>query len=391
MSALDEKRLTLIREALAERNLDGWLLFDFHGLNPIARRMLKSSGMATRRLFVMLPAKGPPTAVVHRIELQAFNDFPGQVLPYAAWQELEEQLGQVVRGKRLAIEYYPDDAVPYLDRVPAGVVELLRRLGAEVQSSSDLVSLFASGWSQQELADHRRAAEIIAEIARTTLERTLKRVGQVTEAEVQDEVLHEFEAHKLVTSDPPIVAFGPNSALPHYEPVAGQDLTLESDQVVLLDLWAGLSDQTVFADQTWMAFSGSNPSDRVKEVWGVVRDARDAVIQELGDRVGRDEEITGAELDRVARARIGRSGLDGFFTHRTGHSIDIELHGSGPHLDDFETHDTRVLLPGVGFSIEPGVYLPGQFGIRTEVNAVILEEGPEVTPKSVQREIMLPE
>ena len=380
-----------LREALAAAGVDGWLLYAFHGLNPVATRVLDLTGLNTRRLFVLLPREGEPVAVAHRIELAAVEGFPGRVLPYARWEELHAALGQVVRGKRLAMEISPEDAVPYLDRVPAGVVELLRRLGATIVPSGALVSRFAAGWSAEEAADHRAAAEVLAEVAQAELARA---VGEgdtgLTETGLQARVVAAVEARGLVFDTLPIVGFGPNSANPHYEPHAGRDATLRSGEVVLLDLWAGRSRTTVFADQTWMGFSGSRVPPRVLQVWETVRGARDAAVAAVREAAAAGRPIAGFEADRAARAVVEAAGHGERFVHRTGHSIDRELHGSGPHLDDYETHDDRLLVPGVGFSVEPGIYLPGEFGVRSEVNMHWSEVGPEVTPRVPQTRLIAP-
>jgi len=387
LETLDLDRLT---RTLRELKLDGWLLFDFHGINPVAKRLLAIEGLATRRLFVWLPAVGKPVAVAHKIELQGLREFPGDVRPYAAWQELHAAVGALVKGKRVAVEYSPDDAVPYLDRVPAGVIELLRRLGATVVSSAPLVSRFAAQWSPGELADHRRAAEILADIARGTLKEIGRRAGQVSEHQAQQEVLEKIGRAGLVTGDPPIVAFGANAALPHYEPPRNGSAQLERDQVVLLDLWAGCSLKTVFADQTWMAYSGPTPPTEVTKVWEAVRDARDRAVERLRQGLAAGERVAGRDLDAAARSLLRERGYADAFVHRTGHSIDIDLHGSGPHLDSFETDDDRELVPGIGFSVEPGVYLTGRFGVRSEINVALLDAGPEVTPKIPQRDLIRP-
>jgi Xaa-Pro dipeptidase len=380
-----------LRAALAAAGADGWLLYAFHGLNPVATRVLELTGLNTRRLFVLLPREGEPVAVAHRIELAAVEGFPGRVLPYARWEELHAALGQVVRGKRLAMEISPEDAVPYLDRVPAGVVELLRRLGATIVPSGPLVSRFAAGWSAEEAADHRAAAEVLAEVAQAELARA---VGEgdtgLTETALQSRVVAAVEARGLVFDTLPIVGFGPNSANPHYEPHAGRDATLRSDEVVLLDLWAGRSRTTVFADQTWMGFSGSQVPARVQQVWETVRGARDAAVAAVREAAAAGRPIAGFEADRAARAVVEAAGHGERFVHRTGHSIDRGLHGSGPHLDDYETHDDRLLVPGVGFSVEPGIYLPGEFGVRSEVNMHWSEAGPEVTPRVPQTRLIVP-
>jgi Xaa-Pro dipeptidase len=375
-------------EALDEVGADGWLLFDFHGLNPVVDRVLGRTGMNTRRLFVLLPREGDPVAVAHKIELQGLEKFPGRVIPYARWSELHAALGPLVARRTLAMEISPEDAVPYLDRVPFGVVELLRRLGATVVPSGALVSRFAARWTSAEADDHRAAAEILAAVARDTLGRVVRQAGQrITEAALQAQVVAELERGGLVLDDPPIVAFGANSANPHYEP--SPEAKLQSGDVVLLDLWAGRSHTTVFADQTWIGFAGSRAPDRVVEVWRTVRQARDAAIDAIRRAMADRRPIVGYEVDRAARGVVERAGYADAFVHRTGHSIDRDLHGSGPHIDDYETHDDRRLIPGIGFSIEPGIYLPGEFGMRSEVNVYMGESGPEVTPREPQVELIV--
>jgi Xaa-Pro aminopeptidase len=374
-----------LREALASAGVDGWLLYAFHGLNPVATRILELEGLNTRRLFVLLPKEGEPVAVAHRIELAPVERFPGRVLPYARWEELHAALGPVVAGKRLAMEVSPEDAVPYLDRVPAGVVELIRRLGGTVVPSGPLVSRFAAGWTAAEAADHRFAAEVLADVAREALSRAVREADAgLTETALQARVVAAAEARGLVFDTLPIVGFGPNSANPHYEPHAGTDATLRAGDVVLLDLWAGRSRTTVFADQTWMGYAGGGPPERVARVWDVVRAARDAAVSAVRDAAAAGRPIAGFEADRAARGVVEAAGFGERFVHRTGHSIDRDLHGSGPHLDDYETHDDRRLVPGIGFSVEPGVYLPGEFGVRSEVNMHWGEAGPEVTPRAPQ-------
>jgi Xaa-Pro dipeptidase len=378
-----------LREALIEAGLDGWLLFDFHGLNPVARRVLRVTGLNTRRLFVLLPREGEAVAVAHKIELQGLEKFPGRVIPYARWSELHQALAPLVAGRTLAMEISPEDAVPYLDRVPFGVVELLHRLGAKIVPSASLVSRFAARWSPSEVDDHRFAAEILADVARKTLSRIARQPSDgLTESTLQAAVVAEVQSRGLVFNEPPIVAFGANSAKPHYEPHAGSDAVLRSGDLILLDLWAGRSRTTVFADQTWIGFAGSRPPDKMVAVWQTVRQARDAAIEAIRGAAAQRRPIAGYEADRAARAVIDGAGYGDAFVHRTGHSIDRDLHGSGPHLDDYETHDERRLIPGVGFSVEPGIYLPGAFGIRSEVNVFMGAQGPEVTPREPQTELI---
>ncbi|HJQ64860.1 MAG TPA: M24 family metallopeptidase [Gemmatimonadales bacterium] len=379
-----------LQTALTAMQADAWLLFDFRGVNPIAARVVDVHGMATRRYFVILPATGSPVAVVHRIELQAFDGFPGTVRPYAAWRELHDALRPLVSGRTVALEVSPLDAVPYLDRVPHGVVQLLESFGARIVSSAPLVTRFAARWSEAELAGHRRAAEAIAAIARQSLAwagAELASGHEVRETAVQRTVMEAFDRAGLVTDHPPIAAFAANAANPHYEPQPGADRRLAAGDVMLLDLWAGTARGTVFADQTWMAFAGRSVDAEVGRVWETVRDARDAAVTRLRERWRQG--VTGADLDDATRGVIAAAGYGEFFVHRTGHSIDRELHGSGPHLDNFETADTRLLQPGIGFSVEPGIYLPGRFGVRSEINVYLAESGPEVTPGEPQRALQL--
>jgi len=392
MKPLEGFDFAALKTLLAELRADAWLLYDFRGINPAATRVLGIHGMGTRRFFVLLPREGKPVALAHRIELAAFDGFPGEVRPYAAWPELHEQLRALVGGKTVAMEISPRDAVPYLDRVPHGVVELIEASGAHVVSSGVLVSRFAARWSPAELAGHRRAAEAIAEIAVATLQwagSELARGAEVREAATQSRVMDAFTRAGLVTDHPPIVGFQANAANPHYEPRAGSDRRLTAGEVILLDLWAGVSLGSVFADQTWMAFAGREPNQDVRRAWCVVRDARDAAVELLRDRWQKKQPVTGAAVDDAARGVIRTAGFGEYFVHRTGHSIDRDLHGSGPHIDNFETADERTLIPGVGFSVEPGVYLPGRFGVRSEINVYMGESGPEVTPRQPQQELLL--
>ena len=386
MMELDRAEL---RAALEAVGADAWLLFDFHGLNPVARRVLGLGGMGTRRIFVFLPKEGDPIAVAHKIELTPLEGFPGKVVPYARWQELQEALTPLVKGKKLAMEVSPRDAVPYLDRVPHGVVQMLEGLGGTIVPSGEMVTRFAARWSAAEADDHRFAAEVLASVAKAELAKAVHEGGTgLTETALQARVVAAVRAKGCEFDTLPIVGFGPNAADPHYEPVAGKDATLGKDTVILLDLWAGRTRSTVFADQTWMAFSGSKVPAKVQEVWTVVRDARDAAITRVMETVKAGKPLAGFEVDRAARDLIEQAGYGKYFVHRTGHSIDRDLHGSGPHMDDYETHDERRLIPGVGFSVEPGVYLSGDFGVRSEINMFWGPNGPEVTPVAPQRELI---
>jgi Xaa-Pro aminopeptidase len=260
----------------------------------------------------------------------------------------------------------------------------VERLGGKVVSSGALVSRFAARWSPSELADHHFAARALAEIARREMAFAVRAAGTgLSETALQARVVAAIAAQGLVSDHPPIVAFGINTANPHYEPHAGADAVLAAGDVVLIDLW-GSRPGSVAADQTWMGFAGSAPPERVERVWGTVRTARDAAVALVRDRVSRGKAVAGYEADQAARTVIERAGLGDWFVHRTGHSIDRDLHGSGPNLDDYETHDDRQLVAGVGFSVEPGVYIEGEFGVRSEVTMVIGKDDAQVTPAEVQ-------
>lgn len=382
--------LQMLRVVLTEQSLDGWLLFDFHGLNPLVRKLVGVTGLNSRRLFVMLPREGEPVALVHAIEVDGLHEFPGTIRTYARWQELEQGLSALVAGKRVALEISPDGAVPYLDRVPAGMLQLLERLGAVAVPSADLVARFGSVWTEADVASHHRAAAAcwtIAAAAFDTIRDHRVSGSTVRERAIQSRIQQAFDAQDLETEGEPIVAFGVNSANPHYGPEVRSDATLAEGEVVLIDLWCK-EPGGAFADQTWMGFAGT-PGDRVREVWHAVRDARDAVVTELGERFAAGRQTRGADLDDVARGHLAAQGLAEAFVHRTGHSIHHELHGIGAHLDNYETRDTRLLTPVCGFSVEPGVYLAGEFGVRSEINVLLLADGPTVTPTQAQRELIL--
>jgi Xaa-Pro aminopeptidase len=393
---LSPSLLPRIQAELESQSLDGWLLFDFRGTNAIAGGLLGVEGLASRRMFAWIPRKGTPVAVQHAIEPGPWRHWPAEWNKeiYSSWKTLEGTLATLIKGKRIAMEYSAGDAVPYLDRIPAGVIEMVRAAGADIVSSGHLVSKFYAVWTPENIASHERAAEIIAGIAKEAF----KMIGErsrssrpATEFEMMRWIQDRFKAAGLETDHGPNVSVGPNSADSHYEPTAEKTLTIGENEVVLIDLWASEKHGVhPYADQTWMAFTGKNPSEKVMKVWEAVRDARDAAIKIVVDNAAKKTPVAGAAADDAARRVIEARGFGQYFTHRTGHSIDArELHGSGPHLDNLETREERLLIPGVGFSIEPGIYMRGDFGMRTEVNVYVTEERAVVTPRDVQRELFL--
>jgi len=385
--------LPQLQRALADADIDGWLLFDFHGVNPIASDLLGIEGMVTRRVFGWVPRTGNPVAVTHAIEQAPWHRWPAawERETYSSWRTLEATLGTLVAGKRVAMEYSPGDAVPYVDRVPAGVLEMVRARGAEVVSSAELVTRFHAVWTPEQLASHVRVAETVADIARDAFAfvgQQLAADTPVHEHEVQQRIRDAFAREGLFTDHGPNVSAGANAANPHYEPSADKPRRIVRGELLLIDLWA-CEPAMPYADQTWMASIGA-PSARAQEVWEAVRDARDAALALLHERVSGRQPVRGAEADDAARAVIAGRGFGPYFTHRTGHSIDARaLHGSGPHLDNLETREERQLIEGVGFSVEPGVYLPGELGVRSEVNAYVGDGALIVTPRDYQRELIV--
>jgi len=391
---LTPETLPTLQRALAAAELDGWLLYDFQGNNPIANGLLALEGMVSRRVFVFVPRDGVPRALGHAIEAGPWRRWPAAWprATYSAWRELESAVADMVRGKRIAMEYSAGDAVPYLDRVPAGVLEMVRAAGAAaVVSSGELVTRFYAAWSDEHLASHLRSAETIAAIARDAFALAGERAGTrapATEHELMLWIRERFDRAGLVTDHGPSVCAGESSANPHYEPSAERPRTIVDGDVLLIDLWA-TEPAGVYADQTWMGFVGT-PTSRALEVWSVVRDARDAAIALVERAAAAGESVRGAEVDDAAREVIVARGFGDRFIHRTGHSIDPRsLHGAGPHLDNLETREERRLLPGIGFSIEPGVYLPGELGMRSEVNAFLQPGRAIITPKSRQSELIV--
>ncbi len=390
---LTQATLASYQQAIADAGLDGWLIFDFHGLNPVAVGLLGLSGMGSRRIFVLVPRTGAPTAITHAIEQGPWQGWPSQweKTVYSGWRQLESQLATLVNGKNVAMEYSPGDAVPYLDRVPAGVLEMVRNAGASVVSSADLVSRFYAVWTPENLASHKRAAEIISRIAHEAMGRagSAARSGTpITEHALQQWILGQFADEGLNTDHGPIVAIGPHAANPHYEPPVDGSATIESGAILLIDLWAR-EDGGLYADQTWMGSLGE-PSERDLAVWEAVRDAREAAVSLLRERIPARSDVSGGEVDDAARAVITSRGYGERFIHRTGHSIDArDLHGSGPHLDNLETREERFLIQGVGFSIEPGIYLTGDVGMRSEVNGYIGDGEVIITPSETQRDLII--
>lgn len=379
-------------DALGER-VDGWLLFDFRGINPIMAAVMGGEVVGSRRAYVFIPRGGDPVALVHAVDAELWRGWPSvwRRIVWVRRDELARELKALVGGKTVAMEYSPGGAVPYGDYVPAGTLELVRAAGATPVSSAEVVSRYCSVWSSEDFAGHLRAAAILSEIAQASLRRIGERAragNPVDEHEVTRWILEAFDRAGLVTESAPSVSYGEHAARPHYEAPAEGSWPIVPGQLLLVDLWAKEPGR-IYADQTWMAAIGT-PSARALELWTVVRKARDAALGLLRERLEAGRPVAGAEADRAARSVIEAAGYGDRVVCRTGHSIDrVGLHGFGPTIDDTESFDSRIIVPGVGFSVEPGIYFPGEVGLRSEVNAHARADGLDVTPADYQRELIV--
>ncbi len=388
---LTPDRMEEVSALLSSHGVDAWLLYDFHDQNPLAHRLL-GLGKTTRQAFALFPRRGHPILLRHAIEASPWSRWPWESREYHGWRELIQGLRDLLSSLEVvAMEVSENGAIPAVDRVPLGVVDMVRATGVSVTSSMNLVTAFHARWSNEGLKLHRVAAEVVRAIALVAFQKAAEAASgrtPILEVELMEWIRTELRANGLTDQEDCIVAGGEHSSDAHYEPV-GHGAPLEEGSVVLIDLWGRHPDGGIHADQTWMGFLGQRPSDRLVEVWSAVREARDAALGFLSGRAAKGESVRGWEVDEVARRTLARRELDLYFIHRLGHSIDRDLHGSGPNLDDLETREERRLLPGVGFSVEPGVYIPGELGVRSEVNVHWGADGPEVTPQEIQDELLL--
>lgn len=380
---------------LRQRGIDGWLVFDFKGSNPVLARVLPGgeSRMLTRRVFYWIPAEGEPTLVASAIDRGQFQGVP-HVRAYTHRASLEDALKDVLKGARtVAMEYAPGGTLPYVSRVDGGTLDLVRGMGKSVVPSGDVYQYAYARLTDAELATHREAATKIDEAKDAAFAHIFSEAlagRRVTEREAQQLIAKRFRDDGLVTDHDPIVAANANAGDPHYAPPENGSAVIKKDDWVLIDLWAKKSTPgAVYADVTWTGFVGKKPTARHVEVFEAVRDARDAGVAHLEAAHKSGRATTGAATDMAVREYLVEKGLAGWFTHRTGHSIGYDVHSEGANIDGFETYDTRELIPRLLFSIEPGVYLP-EFGVRNEIDVFIHDDGrPEVTTRA-QRDIVLP-
>lgn len=384
-----------VQPYLKELNIDGWLLTDFQSLNKPALQLLgiDSDQHLSRRWFYFIPRIGAPVKLVHAIESKVLDQVPGNKITYSGRKNMIERLGNILQDvQTIAMEYSPMGRLPTVSRVDAGTIELIRWLNKEIVSSADLIQIFTSIWNEEALDSHLIAADVL----RSTVDATWKYIADnlssntLTERDVQLFMLERFAKNECRTSHPPIVAVGPNSADPHYSPPHFSSKIIQPDQLVLIDLWCKENRTgSVYADITWTAWTGKEPPGDVEFVFEVVKEARDAVVAAVETAFESHDFVTGSELDQIARKIITESGYGKEFVHRTGHSLDQDVHGAGANLDSLESDDERRILPGTGFTVEPGIYLPDRFGIRSELNVVVLPGGQvKVTGEPIQNHLV---
>lgn len=386
--------LEKIQREIRDQKLDGWLFFDHHVRDPLAYRVLGLSAARTptRRWYYLIPAEGRPLGLVHRIESTMLDSLPGEKIPYSRWTEQVEGVRRLTSGlQRVAMQYSPLCAIPYVSMVDAGTVELVRGVGVEVVSSAELIQAFEARWTPEALESHleagRRVDRVRAEAFALIHERTRNGVP-LSEVDVKHFVLDGFAKAGMVTDHGPIVGVNANASNPHYEPTGDHTAPIRTGDWVLLDMWAKLDRPgAVYYDITWTAFCGDHPTDEMRNVFAVVTGARDAGIRRVQNAIAAGQPLYGWQVDDATRGFIESRGFGQYFTHRTGHSIGEEVHGNGANMDNLETHDERRVSPWSGFSIEPGVYLPS-FGVRSEINMFVGDREARVTGE-IQREMAL--
>ena len=384
--------LKAIQAALHERNFDAWLFYDHHHRDPIAYKVLgiPESLMVTRRWFYVIPREGEPVKLVHRIEAGHLDSLPGSKRQYSSWRELWDNLqAMLVRYRTVAMQYSPNNVIPYIGLVDAGTVELVRSFGKDVVSSGDLVARFEAAWTEEQIASHFAARDAIDAIVPEAFKEIGRRArnGNVTEYEIQQWIAEAFRRENLLAEDLPIVAVNANSGNPHYEPKREGSASIKPGDFVLLDIWAKKNTlAAVYYDITWTGVIGT-PTDRQIDIFNIVSAARDAGVKKVQEAYAGKRRIAGWEVDQATRESITTAGYGEFFVHRTGHSIGEHVHGNGANIDNLETKDEREIIPHTCFSIEPGIYLP-EFGVRSEVNVLTRDGSAEVTGK-IQTELVL--
>jgi Xaa-Pro aminopeptidase len=391
-----QTRVIAIQEALRNMGtIDGWLFYDFRGSDPLAYRvlLLDPTQHVTRRWYYWIPMSGEPVKILHKIEPHMLEELPGQVQQYVSWDQQRLFLASLLRGqRRIAMQYSPFNAVPYLSRVDAGTIELIRSFGPDVVSSADLVQRFEAVWTEEQLESHRYAVTALRDIvdeAFSHVASCLTNGHPLSEYDLQQFILSRIRDAGMTTSSAPIAAVDAHSADPHYGPTKSNSSLITRDNLVLIDLWAKqTAPGSVYGDITWTGYTGMQVPAKQRMIFEHVRRGRDAALLFVQDQVSTGRFPYGWEVDDVCRNTIRAVGYGDFFIHRTGHSIGEEVHGNGANIDNLETQDSRRLLPRTCFSIEPGIYLPGEFGIRSELDVYVSDREAVVHGLPLQTEII---
>ena len=387
--------LSEMQEAIRAEGLDGWLFFDHHHRDPLAYRILGLSDSlhVTRRWYYFVPAEGEPRKLVHRIEAGHLDGLPGTKQAYSRWQEHRTGVAGLLSGaKRIAMQYSPECAIFYVSLVDAGTLEIVRALNVEVVSSVDLVQHFEARWSAAQLESHLEAGRRVDRVRREAFEQIaakLRLKERVGEYDIQQFIGERFTQEGLLFDSGAIVAVNENASNPHYSPDAQQNREIRKGDSVLIDMWAKLNQpDSTYYDITWMGFCGENPSSELQNIFGTLRDARDAGAARVKQAKAANEDLRGYHVDDAVRGHIEQMGFGEYFIHRTGHSIGTEVHGSGANMDNFELHDIRRVIPWTCFSIEPGIYMP-HVGMRSEVNVFVEEASARVTGEAQDRLVLV--
>jgi Xaa-Pro aminopeptidase len=373
-----------IQKALKAEKLDGWLFCDFRGSNVIACRILQiGDRMATRRWYYFIPISGEPTRIVHAIESGNLDHVPGKKIVFSSWQDLHRALKDILKdSKKIAMEYSPENDVPYISKTDAGTIELVRKQGVEVISSGDLVQVFEARWNPDQVKSHFEAAKRVNQVKDQGFQfigDSLRAGKSITEYDVQQYMWTLFSKNNLTADHAAIVAVNANTSNPHYGPQKDHSAPIRDGDLVLIDIWGKLKEpESIYGDITWIGYVGKDVPQKFADVFRIVRDARMSAFDLIESNFKQGKTTFGWQADQAARSYIEDHKYGKYYIHRTGHNIGQEVHGYGANLDNLETRDSRKLIQETGFSIEPGIYLP-EFGIRSEIDVYIGKDGPVIT------------
>ena len=390
--------LSAIQSALTKYGLDGWLFYDFHNRDAIAARILKmdTKRFASRRWFYYIPANGEPQKLVHSIEPWRCDHLPGKKNIYLPWQQQHQLLKEILNGaKKIAMQYSPNNAIPYVSIVDGGTIDLIRSFGVEVCSSADLVSIFESHLSMEDYASHCKASEsmqMIKDSAFKEIARRIKAGDNPTEYEIYEYMIELYKQENMICEDGPIVAINEHAADPHFEPQKDITTKIKEGDLVLIDLWAKKNEAgSIYYDITWMGYVGTEVPEKIENIFQIARGGRNAALDLVVKRFAEGKPVSGAEVDDACRKVIVDAGYGKYFIHRTGHNIGEEVHGNGCHIDNLETKDERIIIPGTCFSVEPGIYMVDEkMGFRTEIDVFVTDEGKvEVSGKQQDKVIAI--